>query len=100
MLLGSEDIVAPDFTFAQSHPFGIVWETDPDYVQQWDYSVESFITTHQYDAAAGIAESPTITRPDPGAYSLGGQYLGKQPSPHRNGTPQIIINNGRKMLVK
>lgn len=100
MLLGSEDIVAPDFTFAQSHPFGIVWETDPDYVQQWDYSVESFITTHQYDAAAGIGKSPTITRPDPGAYSLGGQYLGKQPSPHRNGTPQIIINNGRKMLVK
>jgi len=103
LLLGSEDMVAPGLTFAESHPNSITWSLNPDYVSQWDYSIASLITSHRFDAATGIdmAVASELTAPIR-VFNLNGQCMGSFQSVGAMNRQQdrgrLLIVNGKKMF--
>ena len=97
LLLGSEDIVAPNMTFAESHPFTLTWGANSQKSDQWDYTIQSFITDHKYDpesVVTGITQ-PNIQAPA-AIYGINGQRLGNNAT--GSGSPKIVIVNGKKVI--
>ena len=104
LLWGSQDEVSKGFTFAQSHPVGITWDLDPDLEKEWDYSVQSFITTHKYSGGSAIRTVDNDRRTqDVQVFDLQGRRLGTGRTPAEAvrfpKTSPVIIVDGKKMLI-
>ncbi len=107
LLLGREDIVAPDWTFADSHPVSFLADVKEEYLSQWELSALSLITDHQYDPtvpSVGI-DATSVSMDTPlQVYSLDGKFLGvfKSANEIRESlnTRQVLIVNGKKTLSK
>ena len=109
LLLGRDDIVAPDWTFADSHPVSFLATLKEEYVSQWELSALSLITDHKYDPAdtdpsVGIDAMSVTTDTPLQVYSLDGKFLGvfKSANEMREAlnTRQVLIVNGKKTLSK
>lgn len=103
LLLGSQDEVSSGFTFAESHPVGITWDLDPNLEKMWDYSVQSFITTHKYSGGSAImAIDDDIPASDIQVFDLHGHLLGtgrtKAEAERFLKVSPVIIVNGKKLL--
>lgn len=100
LLLGKDDIVGGGgFTFAQSHPTSITWDTNPTYESQWDYSVISFIANQHYDVASSINDITTNSVISSPAYDAGGRYIGTIETLPVSQKNQLLIVGGRKVLI-
>ena len=101
LLLGSQDVVGQDLTYAQSHPVSITWGLNAQNVKKWDYSMASLITASHYDFAAGIGTPACVrTASDPTLYTLGGQRLGKDAPAVTGRKARMVVGNGRKYILK
>ena len=109
LLLGRDDIVAPDWTFADSHPVSFLATLKEEYVSQWELSALSLITDHKYDPtdtdpSVGIDATSVTTDTPLQVYSLDGKFLGvfKSANEMREAlnTRQVLIVNGKKTLSK
>ena len=106
LLLGKYDIVNTNLTFEMSHPLGITWDISSEVTNMWEYTIESLIADYRYDRTAGIeqmAQTPNATGRQQ-AYTLSGQLLGTYASPQQAqqhaGRQQVLLINGRKVVVK
>ena len=99
LLLGKNDIVAPNLTFTQSHPNSLIYGQDQ--VDQWDYDSETLIADTHFDVANGISKTQADTAVT--VYSIVGIKIGtfssidEAVSSLESG---IYIINGRKFVVK
>lgn len=99
LLLGKNDVVNTDLTFAESHPNSIVYGQTES--AQWDYEHETLIADTHFDIANGIVQpkqEQTAT-----VYSISGQFIGRFESfdDALNSIERgIYIINNRKVLVK
>ena len=104
LLLGSKDLVADNWTFEASHPFGAFADTKEEYTSQWKVSPFSLITDHKYNPSTGIAAVAANTDPTLRVYSLGGKFLGvfKSEDEMRESlhSRQVLIVNGKKTFSK
>lgn len=103
LLLGSQDEVSNGFTFAESHPIGITWDLDPNLEKMWDYSIQSFITTHKYSGGSAImAIDDDTPASDMQVYDLHGHLLGncrtRAEAERFLKVSPVIIVNGKKLL--
>ena len=100
LLLGSDDIVSTNFTFAESHPFSITWDVDPNKESQWNYQLASFITNHHYNVPSAISNMPTTNvNANNHMYTLDGKHLGSGTyMPARHGRKQLIIRGDKIIL--
>lgn len=95
LLLGSEDQVANNFTFAESHPISITWDIDPENEKLWDYSIKSFITTHKYSGGTAIVAVGEDMNSDDAWYDLSGRKFSGRPA-----TKGLYIHHGNKFVIK
>ena len=105
LLLGSNDIVAKDWTFADSHPVSFLTSVKEEYVSQWELSALSLITENKYDpSSTGISAVAGNTDATYRVYSLDGRFLGifKSANELRESlnSRQVLIVNGKKTLSK
>ena len=102
LLLGKKDLVAPGFTFEQSHPNGLTWGTDPAMVALWDYSAESLIADNKYFPNTGICvPSPAFASAAPlRVFTTSGRYVGTfqsmQAARQQLPAGELLIVNGKK----
>jgi hypothetical protein len=95
LLLGSEDQVANNFTFAESHPISITWDIDPENEKLWDYSIKSFITTHKYNGGTAIVAVGEDMNSDDAWYDLSGRKFSGRPA-----TKGLYVHHGNKFVIK
>jgi hypothetical protein len=104
LLLGKDDLVAPDWTFADSHPVSFLASLNEEYVSQWKLSAPSLITDHKYDPSTGIDAAAVNTDSALRVYSLDGKFLGvfKSANDMRESlhSHQVLIVNGKKTFSK
>lgn len=101
LLLGKNDVVGSNqFTFEQSHPFSITWDTNPGYASRWDCSIASFIADEHYDVTTDIPAIRTTEIATAPAYDISGRALGTANAIPVNANGQLLIVGGRKVLVK
>ena len=99
LLLGKNDIVGLNLTFAESHPNSIFFGQDQ--MSKWDASLETLIADYKFDVANGvmpITQNDIVT-----VYSITGVKLGSFNTIQEalSGlAPGIYIINGRKTVVK
>lgn len=72
LLLGKNDIVSNNFTFAQSHPNSLIYGQDQ--MAKWDYDGSTLIADKKYDFVAAVR--PTTQDDTFTVYSLLGRKLG------------------------
>ena len=104
LLLGKDDLVAPDWTFADSHPVSFLASLNEEYVSQWKLSEPSLITDHKYDPSTGIDAAAVNADSALRVYSLDGKFLGvyKSANDMRESlhSRQVLIVNGKKTFSK
>lgn len=99
LLLGKNDIVAPNLTFAQSHPISI--SQVQSLTDNWDYDLSSLIADSRYDVSDGVIpvkENAPVT-----VYSLVGTRTGTYGSMAQalsNLPDGLYIINNRKVMVR
>lgn len=97
LLLGRNDIVDTDLTFAQSHPNSVGF--DQEETALWDFDEGTLIADSRFDVFInGVASAPAIESAT--VYSLLGVNLGTFPSMDAAMStlePGIYIINGRKV---
>lgn len=98
-LLGKNDIVSNNFTFAQSHPNSIIYGQDQ--MDKWDYDGGTLIADNRFDITAAF--HPKSQGSSYTVHSLSGQKLGTFAT-LRDATstlpPGLYIINNRKFLIK
>lgn len=109
LLLGRDDIVAPDWTFADSHPFSFLADVSEEYVGQWELSELSLITDHRYEPSIffppdGIDATSVNTVAPLQVYGLDGKFLRvfrlANECREALNTSRVKIVNGKKILTK
>ena len=99
LLLGTDDIVNYNLTFAQSHPNSLIYGQDE--MEHWDYDGGTLISAHKYDPSTGIRH--TWMDSSYTVYSLSGQKLGKFATlqeARSTLSPGLYIINNRQLLIK
>lgn len=102
-LLGQNDIVANNLTFAESHPIYMTEDIDSAYVAQWDCHIGSLISDYRHDPSSDIhANRQDLDRHKKRAYTINGRYLGEFTQEEEilsiPGNKRIIITNGKKII--
>ena len=98
LLLGSEDIVNRNLTFAQSHINQLIFGGEN--ADKWEAYLGSYITTHKYDPATGTANVANDAAPVR-VYDISGQFKGAFGSfdeAYRSLEHGIYIINNRKVV--
>jgi len=98
LLLGSEDLVDRNLTFAQSHINQLMY--DNEHEDKWEAYLGSYITTHKYDPATGTANVANDAEPVR-VYYISGQFKGAFRSfdeAYRSLEHGIYIINNRKVV--
>ena len=119
LLKGKRDNMGQNFTFGDSHPNSLTWQTENSIY--WSYSVKSLIVNNGYDIdwekvwadieAARISDDNSVydipygVRPDYlRAYSIDGQYLGTfstfEGMSRILKDDGIVIVNGKKVYIR
>ena len=97
LLLGKNDIVAPNLTFLESHPNSISYGQDQ--MSKWDYDSATLIADNRYEASNGVIqvkESASVT-----VYSIVGTKIGtygSMPEALSNLTSGIYIIDNHKVF--
>ncbi|MBO4907281.1 MAG: hypothetical protein J5486_09695 [Bacteroidaceae bacterium] len=104
LLLGSKDVVGDGLIFEESHPNTITWQGAKQYTSQWDFVSGSLITDYHYNVANAIGDIQISTDSLPvHVYTIDGKYVGtfnsKQTLRSRVNPGQLLIVNGKKMLI-
>ena len=103
-LLGSQDLVADNWTFEASHPFGGFASAKEEVISHWQVGPLSLIADHKYDPSTGIDAAAANIDPMLRVYSLDGKFLGvfKSAADLRESlnTRQVLIVNGKKTFSK
>ena len=103
-LLGSQDLVADNWTFEASHPFGGFASAKEEVISQWQVGPLSLIADHKYDPSTGIGAAAINADSALRVYSLDGKFLGvfKSANDMRESlhSRQVLIVNGKKTFSK
>ena len=99
LLLGKNDIVGPNLTFAKSHPNSLTCNLDQ--MDKWDIDSGSLIADYGYDVPDGVI--PVKVSADVTVYSLVGTKTGTYSSMTQalsNLPDGLYIINNRKVMIR
>lgn len=94
LLLGKNDIVSENLTFAQSHPNSLVFGQGEE--KFWDYDNETLIADSKFDPVTGIGYVGSAFA-EPAIYSILGVKLDKKVGELE---PGLYIINGKKVAIR